>query len=232
MSNKCLIDVSRYKAILFDLDGVITDTMGYHLEAYRQAFERSGVTVTQLDIYLHEGMPSMDVGRAINKDKNSRLTEEQLKGIIKYKRELYRKLAEGNIRVYPGVKETLKMLRQNGILLALVTGSNRKSVTKVIGEAGLNDSFDTIVTGEDTEKGKPYADPYKKAMEKLGVKSENSVVVENAPLGIRSAKAANVDYVIGVTTTLPEQYLNEADDVMPAFTDVEKCLAKRLKKTK
>ncbi len=229
MVQSCRIDVERYKAILFDLDGVITDTMKFHYEAYRQAFEPLGISLTPLDVYQAEGMPSIEVGKTFVKKYGVSVGEEQVKNVIEQKRELYRKLAAGHIKMYPGVKDTIDLLRNNGIKLALVSGSNRISVTKVLDEIGMADKFDAVVTGADTERGKPYPDPYLKAMNMLGIPGENSVVVENAPLGIKSAKAAGVDYVIAVTTTLPESYLREADDIMPSFTDIEDCLARRFK---
>jgi beta-phosphoglucomutase len=224
------IDVKRYRAVLFDLDGVITDTMGLHYEAYRQAFEKYGVHVTPLEIFKTEGMQSMEVGRAIVREKGDRLTDEQVKKLIEEKREIYRSLAARGAKTYPGVPETLRMLRENGIKSALITGSNRKTATEVVKKVGLEDAFDVIVTGDDTPRGKPYPDPYRKGMEKLGIPPENCVVAENAPLGIESAKAAGAGYVIGVTTTLPAEYLKGADEIMPSFADIEECLARRLGK--
>ncbi len=232
MRPHCTIDVRRYRAVLFDLDGVITDTMEFHYEAFRQAFKKLGIDVRKLDVFTREGMPSMKLGRALLDEYGVSAGEEELKRTVEEKRELYRQLSAGKVRVYPGVRETLALLRENGVRLALVTGSNKKSVTKVIDEAGLEDAFDAIVTGEDTGRGKPYPDPYRKGMEKLGVDQGHSVVVENAPMGIRAAKAAGVDYVIAVTTTLPEEYLSEADDIMPSFADLGECLARRMEESK
>ena len=229
MVQSCRIDVERYKAILFDMDGVITDTMKFHYEAYRQAFELLGVSLTPLDVYLTEGMPSLEVGKALVKKYGISVDDEQIKNVVEQKRELYRKLAAGHIQMYPGVKNTIGLLRDNGIKLALVSGSNKVSVDKVLDEIHMNGMFDAIVTGAENERGKPYPDPYVKAMNMLGISGENSVVVENAPLGIKSAKAAGVDYVIAVTTTLSASYLGEADDIMPSFTDIEDCLARRFK---
>lgn len=228
MQPHCSINVRRYKAVLFDLDGVITDTMQFHYEAFRQAFSRLGIDVKPVDIYTREGMPSMKLGKALIEEYGVSVGDEELKKTVEEKRELYRQIASGKIKAYPGVPETLAMLRENGVKLALVTGSNRKSVTKVIEEAGLEKAFDTVVTSEDTERGKPFPDPYLKGTERLGVDKANAVVVENAPMGIRAAKAAGVDYVIAVTTTLPEEYFKDADDIMPSFVDLGDCLARRL----
>ncbi|WP_424357457.1 HAD family hydrolase [Methanocella sp. MCL-LM] len=228
MARTCRIDTGRYKAVLFDLDGVITDTMSLHYEAYRRAFEKYGIAVSKLDIYVLEGMPSMDVGREIVRVKGAGLDEEVIRKLVEEKREIYRALAVEQAASYPAVPETLQMLREQGIKLALITGSNLVSVRKTLGKVGLANSFDTIVTGDDTPRGKPFPDPYRKGMEKLGIPGENCVVVENAPLGIKSAKAAGAGYVIAVTTTLPPEYLREADDIMQSFAEIEDCLARRL----
>jgi beta-phosphoglucomutase len=228
MAATCLIDVKMYKAVLFDLDGVIADTTSLHYEAYRQAFGKYGIRVTPLDVYRTEGMPSMEVGKTIAREKDAGLTDEQIGELIEEKREILRSLAARDARAFPGVSETLALLRSNGIKLALITGSNRKTTGEVVEKIGLEGAFDTIVTGDDLPRGKPYPDPYLKGMERLGIPPANCVVVENAPLGLESAKAANAGYVIGVTTTLPAEFLKGADDIMPSFADLEECLARRL----
>lgn len=228
MDRTCRIDVEKYRAVLFDLDGVITDTMGLHYEAYRQAFKKYGIDVTEREIFLREGMPSMDVGQAIVAEKGVNIPEDQLRSLVEEKREIYRAMAEKEARAFPGVIRTLAMLKDNGVRRALVTGSNRISVAKTIKKAGLEDAFDTIVTADETSRGKPFPDPYLKGMEKLGVRKEHCVVVENAPLGIQSARAAGAGYVIGVTTTLPAECLKDADDIMGSFIELEQCLARRL----
>ncbi len=207
MQPHCTINVQLYNAVLFDLDGVITDTAQFHYEAFRQAFKDLGMDIKPLDVYTREGMPSMKIGRSLVEEYDVKVSDEVLQRTVEEKRELFRKMAAGKAKAFKEVPETLAMLRENGIKLGLVTGSNRQTVMKVIEVTGLQNTFDAIVTSEDTERGKPFPDPYVKGMEMLGVDKEHCVVVENAPLGIKAAKAAGVDYVIAVTTTLPEQYL-------------------------
>lgn len=228
MQPHCTINVQRYRAVLFDLDGVITDTARFHYEAFRESFKKLGIDIKPLDVYTREGMPSMNIGKSLVEAYGIKVGDEELKRTVEEKRDLFRKMAAGNVKAYKGVPETLAMLRENGVKLGLITGSNRKSVTKVIAEAGLENMFDAIVTSEDTPRGKPFPDPYLQGMKMLGADKEYSVVVENAPLGIKAAKAAGVDYVIAVTTTLPEQYLTEADDIMPSFADLGECLTRRM----
>src|SRR5208337_2089556 len=132
MQPHCSIDLQRYKAVLFDLDGVITDTAYFHYEAFRQAFKKAGLDLTPLDVFTKEGMPSMKIGKALTDQYGVQLSDEELDRIVEDKRERYRKLVSGKAHAYKGVPETLAMLRENGIKLGLVTGSNRKSVTQVI----------------------------------------------------------------------------------------------------
>ena len=73
--------------------------------------------------------------------------------------------------------------------------------------------FDVIISGDDTEKGKPNPEPYLAAMQKLNILPIESLVIENAPLGIQSAKTAGA-YCIAITTTLGREYLKEADEVV------------------
>ena len=147
MSATCRIDVKKYRAVLFDLDGVIADTMSLHYEAFRQAFARYGLQVTPLEIYELEGMPSKEVGKALVKRKGARMTDEQVLKAIEDKREIYRSLAAKDAKTFAGVTETLQMLRKNGIKLALVTGSNLKTVTEVLNKIGLEGAFDSVISG-------------------------------------------------------------------------------------
>jgi beta-phosphoglucomutase len=209
------------------MDGVITDTMPIHLKAWQDAFRPCGISIDNMDVYLREGMQSRTMAREIALEKNICLRDEDLDRIVAEKTRIFDSETEAHVRVYEGVPETLRMLRNNGLRTALVTGSKTSSAEKVLKAAGVREQFDVIVTGDDTKKGKPDPDPYLKGIEKTGVNRLDCIVVENAPLGIRSAKAAGVDYVIAITTTLGPSYLREADDIMESFSALEQCLARR-----
>jgi beta-phosphoglucomutase len=227
MAEHCSIFITRYRAVLFDMDGVVTDTTPIHLTAWQEAFRPCGISVEKMDVYLREGMQSRTMAQEIAKEKGVCLRDEDLDRIVAEKTRIFEGEMAARVRTYESVPETLRMLRNNGLRTALVTGSKSSSADKVLRAAGIRDLFDVIVTGDDTKKGKPDPDPYLKAIEKIGVDRLDCVVVENAPLGIRSAKAAGVDYVIALATTLEPSYLREADDVMKSVSDLEQCLARR-----
>jgi beta-phosphoglucomutase len=227
MAEHCIINISRFRAVLFDMDGVITDTMPLHLKAWQEAFKPYGITVDKMDVYLREGMQSKVMAQSIAGEKHRGLSQEDLEKIVSEKARLFDRETATGVKVFGGVPETLKMLRNNGIKTALVTGSRSESAKQVLRKSGLEGLFDVIVTGDDTQNGKPSPDPYLAGITKLGVDHINCVVVENAPLGIRSARAAGVDYVIAVTTSLDASHLKDADDIMNSLTELEQCLARR-----
>ena len=81
--------------------------------------------------------------------------------------------------------------------------------------------FDTVVSGDRTFRGKPFPDPYLKGLSDLNLKREECIAVENAPVGIKSAKNANL-YCIAVCSTLDKSYLKEADEIVEEFKDLNK----------
>ncbi len=227
MAERCSVEIFIYRAALFDMDGVITDTMPLHYESWKRAFEKYCVNVYKMDVYLREGMTTAMMGRDIARAKGKELSEEELQKIVEEKTRIFNELVMEHAKAYEGVMETLRMLRNNGLKLALVTGSKRESVDVVLKKVGLEGAFDVIVGAEDVSEGKPSPEPYLAAMKKLDMPALNCVVIENAPLGIRSAKAAKVGYVIAITTTLDASYLQEADEIASSFSDLEQCLARR-----
>lgn len=227
MAEHCIVEITLYRAVLFDMDGVVTDTMPLHYETWRRAFEPFNIQIEKMDIYLREGMTAQEMAKEIAENKGKVLSQEELDRIVENKYAMFNLMVQEKANAYEGVHETLLMLRNNGLKVALVTGSRHDAVNAVLQKIGLEGAFDTIVGAEDIKEGKPSPEPYQVAIKKLGVPRLNCVVVENAPLGIKSAKAAGVDFVIAVTTTLPESYLKEADDIMASVTDLEQCLARR-----
>lgn len=205
------------KAAIFDMDGVITNTMPDHYLAWKAVlFAQAGINPTHLDIYLNEGSPGadclIDIFRKHEKPYNSVFGRK----LVKAKEQYFKKIARQ--RFIPGSRRFLRFLHGQGVLLALVTGTSRHELNRILPKTLLA-LFDVTISGSDVKKGKPHPEPYLTAVRKLGVKKSEAIVFENAPFGVTSAKKAGL-FCVALETSLPKKYLNDADCVFPSFRDM------------
>lgn len=196
------------KAIFFDMDGVISNTQKYHIISWRKAFAKYGLKLKKLEVALLEGMSYAETTDLVCERYNLNLSLKEKNELIKYREKVMDKVFR--LKLFD-IKRDLDKLKQKGLKLALVTGSNRHTIHKVLDENFPN-IFDEIVSGDDVKHGKPSIEPYKKAFEKFNFKKHEVLVVENAPLGILSAKNFGLT-VFALTTTLPKKYLSGADKI-------------------
>ncbi|MDY6967491.1 MAG: HAD family phosphatase [Spirochaetota bacterium] len=199
--------MQKYKAILFDMDGVIIDSMNSHAENWQEVFKGCGIHISKEDIFKREGMSGISSIKEILIEKGKELpNNDEMMLMLEKKLNLFE---DCNVEVFPFVREIIELLRKNEVLLALVTGSLMRSVNHVLPDDIL-EKFSVIVTIDSIKKGKPDPEPYLTAMEQLGCCYSDSLVIENAPLGILSAKRANID-CFALETSLSELYLQQAD---------------------
>ena len=204
------------KAILFDLDGVIVDTLHFHFLAWLEMFRRWGGEVQELTVLLHEGRNSREILPLLIEEAGIEIPEDQRHDFIETKRAYYRSIVD--VQFYPEAKETLKRLHKEGYTLALVTACAKKNMNHALSENELK-LFDVIITGDDIPRAKPNPDPYEIARKKLGLEKDECLVVENAPLGIESGKNAGIK-VAAIATTLPKEYLKGADYYLDTLKDI------------
>ena len=125
----------------------------------------------------------------------------------------------------PGALETLKAVKAKGLKIVLVTGSAQTSLLEKL-EHSYPGFFqqDLMVTGFDVKLGKPYPEPYLKGLQKAGIKPEEGIVVENAPLGVQAGHAAGIFTIAANTGPLDDAILKNAgaDIVLPGMMDVAK----------
>jgi HAD superfamily hydrolase (TIGR01509 family) len=208
------------RALLFDHDGVLVDSMPYHVEAWKRVMARYGIEVDPLEIYLAEGATTMEVAAELFHRHNKPASPDDVQKLVCEKRDAY--LANNATQINDGVIEVLEYLKENRYRLALVTGSIRSQVEPVLGPE-ICGWFDCIVTAEDVERGKPDPEPYLRAIQKLHVAPSEALVVENAPLGIRAGKSAGCG-VVAITSTLSPYHLREADAIVHDFMELRRRL--------
>ena len=190
---------SQYKAIIFDYDGVITDTESFRATVLNELIEPYGKRIPQGDDsivgkkthhYLKETFPD--------------LTEEQTTTIRKLWRQ---KRLERPTPLVPGVKDVITYAQSNA-KTAITTGSSKEAVAQTLEHHAIK-AFDALVTGEDFDTSKPDPECYRLALERLGLEPGRALVIEDSAAGIRAGKAAGCT-VYGLGTYHDEQSLLKA----------------------
>ena len=194
-------------AILFDMDGVLYDSMPNHSKAWSQAMEKYGMYMTPHDVYLNEGATGHDtVVRISLRDRGYEASEQEIDDIYGYKAQLFRSMPEACIM--PGSQEVFRKAGALGLKILIVTGSGQKNlIERVQRDFEGYITRDRMVTAFEVKRGKPYPDPYLKGLQIAGVPAGEAVVVENAPLGIRAAVAAGIDTIAVNTGPLEDEIL-------------------------
>lgn len=131
-------------------------------------------------------------------------------------------LENNSFKFSPGIPELIPSLKSYGIKVGCVSGGARMRLINA-STAPILDQLDCIVTADDVTHGKPNPEPYLTGAKKFDLNPSQIIVVENAPLGIRSAKAANM-YCVAVCTTLTPAHLTNADTILPNTASIQEFL--------
>ncbi len=212
------------RAYFFDMDGVLFNSMPHHAIAWEEVMKEHDLPFTAYDCYLNEGRTGESVIReAMWKARNRDATPDEIKQIYTEKSERFNLLAQqaGGTVVIDGVAEVLRYVQSTGSQIWVVTGSGMRSLLDNLNNA-LPPVFqrDRMITAFDVTHGKPDPEPYLKAWERSGLKKEQCFVIENAPLGIRSGKAAGLTVYAVNTGILTREDLAQADQVFDSMTEL------------
>jgi beta-phosphoglucomutase len=196
------------RGVLFDMDGVLADSEEYILQASILMFAELGFTIDPDDFLPFVGTGE---GNAIDKvaEKNGiRVDIEQVKARTY---EIYGTIIHNNLKPLPGAVEVVSRCRKAGLRLAIATSSDKVKIDASLAETGIHSSwFDAIITGLDVENKKPFPDIYLKAAEKIGLRPEECLVVEDAVSGITAARRAGCR-CLAVSSSFDRKLLLEAD---------------------
>lgn len=206
------------RAVLFDFDGVIGDTVDDNFRAWQAAFAEYGITADREECCLLEGRKTAELATEVLRRHGGDPTLGAAIGATKDAH--YR--AHNSFSFYPGVEALIPELQRRGLKIGVVSGGMLRRLMTPLTEPFLR-TFDAIVTGDDCAHGKPDPEPFLRGAEKLGVPPAMCLVVENAPLGISAAKRAGMR-CIAVTTSLSAEHLREADAIIERTTDVMRFL--------
>ncbi|BCS82079.1 HAD family hydrolase [Anaerocellum diazotrophicum] len=201
--------MGKIKAAIFDMDGVLTDTVKLHFKAWKKMFEDHGYKFEYEDYkWKVDGKPRLDGIRSIAYD----VPEDKLIEMAEEKQKIFLEFVEQeNLKAFEDSIWLLNHLKQNGIKLAVASSS--KNTTKILTKIGIYNMFDTVVTGYDFKKGKPDPEIFLTAAERLNVNPKECAVFEDAIDGVKAGICAGM-LTIGICRDGQFDRLKEAHYVV------------------
>ncbi len=214
------------KAVIFDFDGVITDSEVLHLRAFNRSLVPFGVEITMKDYYQNYlGFSDFDCYKALIERDLVQIHEEQLPDIIKEKSKIFEELTKTEGRTIEGVHEFLKMLEDNSIPMAICSGSLMVEIELMLDEAKLRHFFKVIVSAEQVKKGKPHPEGFLLSLRKLNevhqppVVAAECVVIEDSQWGLKAAQEAGM-HTVAVTNSYDADQLTVAEKVVAHLNEL------------
>jgi len=203
------------KAAIFDLDGVVVDTVPIHFKAWKQMFEEYGKTFT-FDDYKQkvDGIPRNDGARAILTD----ISDEELTKAANLKQTYFiENLEKEEIPQFTTTINLITSLLNDDVKCAVVSSS--KNCPAILKRIGLFDKLGAVISGSDISKGKPDPQIFLMAAEKLGASPSECIAFEDAVLGVESAKNAKM-HCVGIDRYDNPERLSLADIVVSDLGEI------------
>lgn len=198
------------KAVLFDMDGVLYDSMRFHSRAWHETATHHQLDSKPEDFYLFEGQTGEStINELFQRTFKRNATEQEKESLYKEKAELFNRYNDGE--AMKGASDVLAKVKEYGLKSLVVTGSGQHSLINKLNHTypGCFDR-EKMVTAFDVKYGKPDPEPYLMGLKKAGVKANEAFVVENAPMGVQAAVAARIFTIAVNTGPLPDDVLLHA----------------------
>jgi HAD superfamily hydrolase (TIGR01509 family) len=208
---------TKLEAVLFDMDGVIIDSEPLWSDAEKQLLARRNLAYSPS---LKTAMMGRDARGAVGYLMEHYSLAERLGELIEERNQLIAELFKEHLKAIPGAVDLVRSVIAAGIMTGLVSSSPKPLVELALEKLGTTGLFDLTLSGDQVVRGKPAPDIYITAAEKLGVKPEYCVVIEDAPHGVAAAKDAGM-CCLAISTSVSVVELAMADKVVSGFEEVD-----------
>ena len=192
------------KAVIFDLDGTLTDTEKFYQKAWPEALEHFGY---KTEPWMPLELRSLGRPFAPLKFREWFGEDFDYDQVRSYRKALIEKYLEPGIPLKPGAEEILTWLRANGYTVAMATANDLPRTERYLNRIGIRDLFDRLICADMVSHGKPAPDIYAYACKALGLEPGETVAVEDSPNGVRSAAGAGCKTVMVPDLTEPDEEL-------------------------
>jgi beta-phosphoglucomutase len=208
------------KAVIFDFDGVISDSEPCHFAATNEVLKDFGAQISKEDYYAeYLGFTDYELFEAVKDRHKADYKGVSIDRLVEKKAAAFEKLIKQIDHLIDGVAELIEQLKNNKIKVAINSGACLADIKIMLAGSAIEDSFEVIVSADDVERGKPHPEGYLAALEGVNAISDSPIqagqcaVIEDSRWGIISAKEAGMK-VIAVTNSYPADELDEADLVV------------------
>lgn len=206
-----------FKAVIFDLDGVIVDTTRAHYLSWRDSFAEFGIKLTE-DQYKRN-MSGRKAWENAKRVLGEKAYQKNLQKVIVKKTIIFFQFFNQRVKLVQGVVEFLSELKRNIIPIALATSARREVLDFIFQKLSLRDYFDAIVTGYDVIQEKPHPEIFLKAASKIGAKPSDCVVFEDSHSGVEAAKRAGMKVVL-IMTSHTQNEIPHVDKAIKDFSQI------------
>jgi len=221
------------RAVIFDFDGVITDSEILHLRAFNQVLARHGMEITKEDYYKdYLGLTDLDLLNLLVNESLLKADAREIVNLAEQKKQVFEKLAKAEGSIIEGVQDFLQMLKQNNIPMAICSGALLTEIELILEEGRLRSFFEVIVSAEQVKKGKPNPEGLLLTLQKLnsnvipaqaGIQNpilpNHCIVIEDSHWGLEAAKAAGM-HTVAITNSYDADQLAMAEKVVTQLSEL------------
>lgn len=221
------------KAVIFDFDGVITDSEILHLRAFNKVLAQFNVEIKKKDYYSkYLGYTDFDCFKIFIQEGLLKINKKDIAGLVEQKDHFFKELAKSEGRTIEGVREFLEILEKNHIPMAICSGALLTEIELILDEAKLRPFFQTIVSAEHVKKGKPHPEGFLRALKRLNaanpsqagtkkpISARQCVVIEDSVWGLQAAKAAGM-HSVAVTNSYDAKQLSIAEKIVDNLKEID-----------
>ena len=212
------------EAVIFDMDGVISDTEHLHTKANNAALEEIGITISKQERDRYVGIPTKHSFKKILREHNKTL---DIAALMKINNEKLRKLIVEEMKPIDGAVDLINSARNAGYKTAVVSSTEIELIEFILERIGVKDRFDRIVSGSDLDNPKPAPDVFLIAAKELGIDPKECLVIEDSANGVSAAKTAGMKCIGFISPHSGNQDLGKADIIVNSLKKINIGLIKR-----
>jgi len=208
------------KAVLFDMDGVIADTELSRLELLKEILKQRGKAHSVLDELIPKDIAGLNTPEFLKSILGDKLGDDEIDEIKQKRYEEFHKNPDKYIKPIEGIEELVKALHNKGVILVgLATSSRKKEAELILKTVEIDNYFNDMVCGDEVKNRKPDPEAYLKLLEKICVKKNEAIIIEDSNKGIIAAKNAGIR-CIAITTTHDREEISHADYVVDSHDEI------------